>query len=340
MKMRKGPVVRSVVLVLLLVCSLAACGDDDGGEASGGGGEDITTVRVGTFPGTGTGNWATGIAQELGYFEREGLDVEITYTYDGGALLAGGQLDMISDGGDTGVIAAAQGADVIAIAPVVMLSADGLISQPELDSVDDLAGTTLRVTNQGTDEFLARQFIEAEGLDPEEVTWASIDEDGPAIAQLEAGQIDGGMFSGDVIQAASETGDYNVLAAPADFGPFPWNLLQTTRSFAEENHDATVGYVRAMRDAIEFITDPANEDEVVDALVSVQEEIGREEMAASYRLAASSDFDMFSLEGLTPEDVQPVVDQLLFFDFADGNVGEVDLNEFIDNSYADEAAGR
>jgi len=312
-----------------------SCGpaQDEGGQ-QGTEAQAPVHIDVGSFPGLGTGNWSVGIAQQQGFFDREGLDVEVTYTFDGGQLLAGGQLDLISDGADSGLVAFAQGKDVVAVAPVTMLAADALVVQPEIDSVTDLAGKTLRVTNFGTDEFLAREFIEAEGLSPDEVEWVSIDEDGPAITQLASGRIDGGMFDQGFALEADASGDYNVLARPSDFGRFPWNVLQTTRTFADENPEALVGFIRAIRDAVTFIQDPANREAVIDSLAAAQEGLPREDIEASYEVVASVDYNMFSLDRLTAEDVAPALEQLAFLG---EDVGDVDLNMFVDSTYFDQA---
>jgi ABC-type nitrate/sulfonate/bicarbonate transport system substrate-binding protein len=320
-------------IALALMAASCGPGQDEGGQQATEP-EAPVQVDVGAFPGPNTGSWAVGIAKDQGFFEREGLDVEVTYTFDGGQLLAGGQLDLISDGADSGLVAFAQGKDVIAVAPVTMLAADALVVQPDIESVADLAGKTLRVTNFGTDEFLAREFIEAQGLSPDEVEWVSIDEDGPALVQLENARIDGGMFSQGFALEAEETGEYNVLARPSDFGRFPWNVLQTTRTFADENPEALVGFIRAILSAIEFIQDPANRDAVIDSLVAVQEGLPREDVEASYQVAESVDFNMFSLDPLTVDDVAPALGQLVFLG---EDVSDVDLNAFVDSTYFEQA---
>jgi NitT/TauT family transport system substrate-binding protein len=337
---------RPLHLLALLLPSLllAACGSEDASEVGEEDGSEqaaeLVRLRVAAIPGLGSGALPTNVAYEMGFFEEEGLEIELTHTYDGRPLLVGGQVDMISDGADAGVIAAAQGSDVIAIAPIAMLAADGLMVLPEIDSVDDLKGKTLRVSGAGsTDEYLIQTFLAARGIPADEVEWVSVESDGAAITQMESRRIHGGMFGMDMFHKVAEGElDYNLLVQPEEFGPFPWNLLQTTRTFAEKNHDAVVRYVRAMRRTIDFVRDPANEEAVVDAWAASQDAVERDEVQAAYEVFAGMDWAMYSSDPLTPDQVRPVIDSLLYFGFSDAEIDAVDLSEFIDMTYVEEAS--
>ncbi|MGH2684545.1 MAG: ABC transporter substrate-binding protein [Actinomycetota bacterium] len=327
----------TLVPVIAVLLAAAGCGGTTTGGGGGGGGEaEATTIELAGIPPFSIPIWPMVVADHQGFYDRENVDVNITFTFDGGQLLAGGQVDLLSDGADSGLIAAARGKDILFVAPHMDTVTDGLMVSPDITSVAELEGTTLRSAGFGTDEFLARRFIEESGVDPDTVTFVPIEDDGAALAQLESGEIDGGMFGVGALLEAEQTGDFNVLGPPEALGTYPWNAIQTTRTFAEANDEAVVGFIRATQDGIRFIQDPANRDAVIEAVLTTGEGLPQEDVEASYDSAEG--FEQYSLEPLTPDDLQPAFE---FFEFAgeDVDVESLDLEALIDNSYLERASG-
>lgn len=319
-------------LVGVVVLTGASCSQE---TTSGGDGSEAATIEFAGIPPFSIPIWPMLVADHQGFYDRENVEVNMTFTFDGGQLLAGGQVDVLSDGADSGLIAASQGKDILFVAPHMDTVTDGLMVSQDITSVADLEGATLRSAGFGTDEFLARRFIEENGVDPDSVTFVPIEDDGAALAQLESGEIDGGMFGVGALLEAEQTGDFNVLGPPEALGSYPWNAIQTTRTFAEANEDALVGFIRATQDAILFMQDPENRDAVVEAVLATGEGLPQEDVELSYDSAEG--FGQYSLDPLTPDDLEPAFD---FFEFAgEGiDVGSLNLEELIDNSYLESAA--
>jgi ABC-type nitrate/sulfonate/bicarbonate transport system substrate-binding protein len=272
------------------------------------------------------------VADQEGFLEREGVAIDVTFTFDGGQLLAGGQVDVLNDGADSGLLAALAGKDVILVAPVAQLVTDGLVSTLDVKSVQDLAGKTVRTSGFGTDDYLARKFIEDNGLSPDEVDFLGIEDDGAAIAQLEQGEIAAGMFDQGFVLESQQTGKFNVLAEPSDLGSYPWNTIQTTRSFADDHPEAITGFIRAVVEAMHFIQDPANRQQVIDDVLATGEGLTEEDVTATYDAAQS--FALYMFSPLTVKDVSPALDFLVF---AGEDVEGIDLESLIDNSFYEEA---
>jgi ABC-type nitrate/sulfonate/bicarbonate transport system substrate-binding protein len=323
---------RVLGLVGVVVFTGAACGQET--TSGGDGSEGVTTIELAGIPPFSIPIWPMIVADHQGFYDRESVDVNITFTFDGGQLLAGGQVDVLSDGADSGLIAASQGKDILFVAPHMDTVTDGLMVSRDITAVADLEGATLRSAGFGTDEFLARRFIEENGVNPENVTFVPIEDDGAALAQLESGEIDGGMFGVGALLEAEQTGDFNVLGPPEALGTYPWNTIQTTRTFAEANEDALVGFIRATQDGILFMQDSTNRDAVIEAVLATGEGLPPEDVELSYDSAEG--FGQYSLEPLTPDDLEPAFD---FFEFAgeDIDVGSLNLAELIDNSYLESA---
>lgn len=319
---------RGAVALVALALLGTACNRGGGGEPTQEGG--VTTIELASIPPFSVTTWPVVVAAHEGYFEEENIEVNFTYTFDGGQLLAGGQADVLNDGADSGVIAAARGKDVIFVAPLAQRVTDGLLVAKDITSVADLAGATLRSSGFGTDEYIAVRFLEENGLSADEVRFVGVEDDGPALIQLENGEIDGGMFDQGFLLEAERSGDFNVLATPEDLGVYPWNVVQTTRTFAEANPDAVVGFVRALQRAMLFIQDPANRDVVIEAVAAEGE--GPAEVEATYEAAAG--FELYYFEPLTLADVEPALE---FLEYAGEDVQGLDLESLIDNSYLERA---
>jgi NitT/TauT family transport system substrate-binding protein len=311
----------------------AGCGDDDGGASGGGGGE--LEVKVAGIPPFTVTTWPLVVADSEGYFAEEGISVDKIFTFDGGQLLAGGQVDVLNDGADSGLLAANQGQDVIAFAPLANQVTDGVLVNSEITDLAQLEGGTLRTSGAGaTDEFLLQQYLDDNGVDSESIEYLPVEDDGAALAQLDAGQIDGGMFDQGLLREAEagEIAGASVLVEPAELGVYPWNTLQTTRSWAEEHPEEAAGFVRAIQRAMDFIRDPANKDAVIEAVVAADESLDAADMEQTYDSAGG--FELYTTDPLTDADIQPAVD---FLEIAQGEDITIDLAEFIDNTYLEQA---
>jgi NitT/TauT family transport system substrate-binding protein len=165
----------AVVSAFALV--LAACGGDDddsaggGGEESEGGGQELTDVRLQL-------QWVTQsqfagyfAADAQGYYEDEGLDVEILE----GAVDIVPQQVLASGGAEFAIawvpkalVSREEGADIVNIAQVFQRSGTLEVTWADsgLETIDDLAGKRVGTWGFGN-EFELTAALSAAGLDPE-----------------------------------------------------------------------------------------------------------------------------------------------------------------------------
>jgi NitT/TauT family transport system substrate-binding protein len=308
---------------------VAACGGGDDTESSGDNGAELTTIELAAIPpGSLLPAWPLLVADNQGFFEENGVKVNFNFTFDGGQLLAGDQVDILSDAADSGLIAASQGKDIVMVAPLLLQVTDGLLVSPDVESVADLEGQVVRSSGFGTDEYVARQFIESEGLSADDVEWIGIEDEAAALAQLQSGKIQGGMFGLGPILDAERSGDFNVLGKLGDLGTYPWNILQTTQSYADENPDALRGFLAGVREGVEFMTNPDNQETAVE--VAVATGVGLEEKFVNAAYEVAVDEQIYATGDLAVEDIQPGLD---FLEFAGEEVDEIDLESLINNDF-------
>ncbi|MGH3651012.1 MAG: ABC transporter substrate-binding protein, partial [Acidimicrobiia bacterium] len=162
----RSRMVRGLGVALLVPLVAVGCGDDDGADTGGDGSGNLLEVRVAGIPPFSVTAWPLVVADSEGYLQEEGIAVDKIFTFDGGALLAGGEVEVLNDGADSGVLAANQGLDVIAVAPLASLVTDGLMVDEEISELGDLKGGTLRTSGAGaTDEFLIQEYLDENGVD-------------------------------------------------------------------------------------------------------------------------------------------------------------------------------
>ncbi len=158
---------------VLVACGLvvAACGDDDDDGAAGGGGEDLTEVRLQL-------QWVTQsqfagyfAAVDQGFYEEEGLDVEILE----GAVDIVPQQVLASGGAEFAIawvpkalVSREEGADIVDIAQVFQRSGTLEVTWADsgLETIEDLAGRRVGTWGFGN-EFELTAALSAAGLDPD-----------------------------------------------------------------------------------------------------------------------------------------------------------------------------
>ena len=96
---------------------------------------------------------AVWVAEDKGLFRKNGLEVEVIVTGQGGtagisALLAN-DIQMVNSAGDVLVAAALRGGDTVMVASVVNKGLQRLVSKPEIKTPADLKGKRVGVTRIG-----------------------------------------------------------------------------------------------------------------------------------------------------------------------------------------------
>ncbi len=137
--------------------------------------------------------------QAQGFFDDEGLDVELVYTRGGNAAmqaLVGGAVDYAATSFDVALQAFANNADIRRFATTGRLPLFALAVAPEnadtLTEVGDLAGTTVGVSALGNADHAMLLYLLAQaGVDANDVRFATL---GPNLYDaLRIGQVDAGM---------------------------------------------------------------------------------------------------------------------------------------------------
>lgn len=204
---------------------LSACGAE--GEAEGGG-DTTVTVGVATLPIFAP----VFVADERGYFEDRGLDVEIEAVQTGQdavPLLSSGQLDAVAAGFSAGIFSGLETglefrvvgsmgiADGEEFSPVHFLVRSELIEDGTVESMEDLEGLTVGAAGGegGTGAYLSALALEEGGLSLDDVELSNVgNPDMPAA--LENGSIDAALLAAPFSENVMEDGVAESLWYPPE----------------------------------------------------------------------------------------------------------------------------
>lgn len=137
-----------------------------------------------------------------------------------------------------------------------------------------LVDTNVGVVARGAAaEQIARQLFESAGLDPDGVTYIATGLAGTTLAALESGEVDWAItFEPGLSQGQVDGIGYLPFSLRAGQGPaeldWPSLVLTTSREFAESNPNTIALYRKSIREAMDYIRNPANRDEVLAEMAS------------------------------------------------------------------------
>jgi NitT/TauT family transport system substrate-binding protein len=145
----------------------------------------------------------TTLAEELGFYRAEGLDVELQ-DFAGGAkslqALVGGSADVVSGFYDHTIQMAAEGKPLKAFVTMLRFPGLVLVTSPQtagtITKIEDLKGRIAGVTTAGSSSQMLLTFmLQRHGVSPDSVSITAIGSAATAIAAIEHGKVDAGMMA-------------------------------------------------------------------------------------------------------------------------------------------------
>jgi len=230
-------------------------------------------VTVNVFP--GGFNWPSFVAQEQGFFERNGIVVTLQPTPNSVTQMTGlaeGRFDIAITAVDN-IVAYVEGQGEAPIGPqseffAFMGSDSGFLSlvvAPDVTRFADLKGKTLSVDARTTGyAFVLFDVLRRNGLTLDKEY--SVEMAGGMTQRWEAlreGKQAGTLLSTPFNILAKEQRFNQLAQAITVIGPYQGNVAATRRSWARENTAKVIGFIRAYAQAIDWLYDTANRDEAI-----------------------------------------------------------------------------
>ena len=216
------------------------------------------------------------IAEQLGYFKDEGLQVEIS-DFAGGAkalqALVGGSADVVSGAFEHTINMQAKG-QVLTVfvlqarAPQIVFGVSTR-TMPNYKSIADLKGKKIGVTAPGSSTNMMASFVLAKGgLKPSDVSYVGVGTAAGALSALRSGQIDAISNLDPVISMLQQKNEIKIIADARTLkdtvtvfgGPMPAASLYTSDAFLKKYPNTSQALANAMVRALKWIQKASPED--------------------------------------------------------------------------------
>jgi NitT/TauT family transport system substrate-binding protein len=233
-----------------------------------------TTLRFGQVPSTArnVGTLYLYIAQQKGYFAREGIALETRPIAGGtdkmvGALDAGA-VDVAHTSTPYLIEKVLAGSDAVAIAGEVNNPIYSLIVRPEIASYADLRGKLVGLSIPAdTISISMRKLLAKNGLGEGDYKTKELVGTPVRFDCLKRGEC-AAVPLGQPNDFEAIAQGYRRLGLSTDaVATLQFQVIAVRRAWANDHKDTVVRFVRALAAAFQFIHDPANRDEVIRAIV-------------------------------------------------------------------------
>jgi len=209
------------------------------------------------------------VAEQLGYFKDEGLQVEIS-DFAGGAkalqAMVGGSADVVSGAYEHTINMQAKNQPIVAFvlqgrAPQIVLAASNK-TMPNYKTVADLKGKKIGVTAPGSSTSIMASFVLAKGgLKPTDVSFIGVGAASGALSALRSGQIDAIANLDPVISMLEQKNEIKTIADTRTLkdtnavfgGPMPAATLYAPEAFIKKYPNTTQALTNAMVRALKWI---------------------------------------------------------------------------------------
>ncbi|HET9881515.1 MAG TPA: ABC transporter substrate-binding protein, partial [Candidatus Binatia bacterium] len=188
------------------------------------------------------------VAQEAGYFKREGLDVELLYI-GGGSLLIQSMISgdvPFAYGPSVPVInASLRGADLVLVGNTGNSLVFSIMSRPEIKQPANLKGKKVGVTRLGgSTDWALDAALKQWGLERREITVIQTGGMPEGLAGLMAGVLDAVVLSPPSNFRAAKAGMHELVDVGQLKIVFPNTPVSTTQSFIKGNRDTALRFMR------------------------------------------------------------------------------------------------
>ena len=272
------------------------------------------TIKVGYNGGLCLG--AFGIAQAKGFYEEEGLEVEILSMQSAADGLGTGQVDVAGDHIATMLVPTVNGVNMT-FTTGCHTGCKSLyaLNDSEIESTADLVGKTVAV-NDGigaSDHNITLRFFNHDGIDPDEVKFTVVTNDA-VIQALKNGEVAGATLSDQFAKQFLDDGTLKVvrsLTFDEDFKQETCCVHAINSDFLAENPITSKKLTRAHQAASDWIQ--GNKEEFVDIMLENDWASGEKELV----LEIAETYDFGISDEATEKTLRSILDDYKTFGLID-----------------------
>ncbi|PFH11630.1 NitT/TauT family transport system substrate-binding protein [Collimonas sp. PA-H2] len=253
------------------------------------------------------------IAEQLGYFKDEGLDVQIS-DFAGGAkalqALIGGSADVVSGAFEHTISMQAKNQRITAFvlqgrAPQIVMGVSNK-TMPNYKTIADLKGKKIGVTAPGSSTSMMSNFVLAKGgLKPTDVSYIGVGASAGALSALRSGSIDVIVNLDPLITMMQKNNEIRIISDTRTLkdtnavfgGPMPAATLYASADFIKKYPNTTQALTNAMVRALKWLQKATPED--VAKVVPESYQLGDRDL---YLDAFNKMREALSPDGMIPEE--------------------------------------
>ena len=226
----------------------------------------------------GTNTWPLYVAQSLGFFEREGIELHVVVT--GSSVkqqedLIAGRFDIGFQQADHVVRAVERGHDLFIFMAHGRAPDLSLVAAPGTRTIGELRGRTIAVDGARTGyALLLRRLLRQEGLAEGEIAFGEFGGSRERFDAMKSGAAAASLLNPPFDARLASEG-YPLLARINERYPgYPGSVMAARRSWARAHAAVMQGFVRAYDAGYAWLQDPANARQAL-ALLPVRLDIAR-----------------------------------------------------------------
>lgn len=236
------------IMAAITAATLMGCGSKPAEKA---------TLNIAYMPNYGS-LWAATTAKEKGFFEEEGIEVNLVEFADGPTIIAA----MESGSIDIGYIG--QGAHKLCIngqAKIFALShisnGDALIGGPGITRVEDLKGKKVAYSSGTSSEDILLNSLDKAGMTMDDITAVDMDASGIVTAMISGGVDACATWSPNSLKVLEELKDSTKLCDNLTFSDTTVSLASwiVTDKYAQTNQDKILRFTKALFKAMDYAAD-------------------------------------------------------------------------------------
>ncbi len=224
-----------------------------------------------------------GLADALGYYKDQGLNVQIENFQAGGSqalqALVGGSVDAVVGSYEQTIHMQAQGKEIVGV--VLLNDLSGIVFGVRADLADhvksgkDLKGLRIGISSPGSGaDLMLRYYLARNGLTPRDVSILPVGIGASAVTAITNKAVDGALYWDPIaalldqrkavfnlFDARTSQGSATAFGAPG----YPYACLYVTRQTIEKKPQAVQALANALIKALYFIRDKSPE-QIIDTL--------------------------------------------------------------------------
>ena len=254
------------VLLVLFLLSLSACAKEEAVST------EPLEVAVDNWPGF----MPAVLADELGYFAEEGVDVKVIYSenarqqrlefesgaYDGITLSLGSLIAVSSKAPDTRIIFLTD----------ISTTGDAVVAAPGIKSAADLKGKRIVLGAAGYGEVVVNVMLEEAGLTSNDVIWVAMQDENEALEMLKDGRADAFQTWEPYVGRAVGNGAKIIFTGADVPGLIPDAIGFHEATLRERPEDVTA-FTRAWFRAVDYwLANPDDAAQIISSAVSLSPE--------------------------------------------------------------------